>query len=136
MRRRIAIYLGTLILVAALATTVYWVFQADPFIRQGKVVIVSQLEGETTVIDVPVQSIAQAIDTFSLQTQTVTRHGRLVQESAPVMYVPSMQYRFVTYDKLGPGSYEANIIVGYQLNPLSYRELVFPLAIIYVRRKE
>lgn len=124
------------ILVCSVSLTVYWLTEGNPWIETNKVVIVRQLEGDSTVIDVPVSNYAEVLSEFTIRTQVRTRMGTLVKATENVWYVPKMKYKFVTYKQLPIGSYEAQVIVGYQLNPLSYREMEFPLAIIYVYGRE
>lgn len=135
MRTKILVWTGAAILVCALGLVVYWYTEPDVWIQPHKVVIATQLEGDSITLDVPVQNYAEVLDAFDLRTQIKTSRGIVIKESDIVAYEPDMHYKFVTYRLLTEGRYEARAIVGYQLNPLSYRELEFPLAIIYVRPK-
>lgn len=118
-----------------LIVTVYWVTEQDTWVAPGKVVIVSQIEGDSTVISVPTENFEEALDGFILKTQVLTRAGRLVKETDWTEHRRNMNYKFVTYRELPVGSYNARVVVGYQLNPLSWREHAYPLAIIYVYRR-
>jgi hypothetical protein len=136
MRTKILIWTGAAILVCAMSLTVYWYTEPDVWIQPHKVIIANQLEGDSITLDVPVQNYAQVLPEFQLRTQIKTYGGKVIKESDTIDYDPDMRYKFVTYKLLTEGRYEARAIVGYQLNPLAYRELDFPLAIIYVRKQD
>jgi hypothetical protein len=132
---KISMWGAAIVLVVSLLVTVYWIVEPDSWVEPNKVAVVSQKEGDSVAVDVPVENYARAFKEFSFRTRVTTRYGTVIKETEPVAYEPNMKYKFVTYSQLSVGSYEADLIVGYQLNPLSYRELYFPLAIIYVEKK-
>jgi len=135
MRTKIVVWAVALVIVCALSLAVYWYTEPDVWIQPNKVVIASQLEGDSITLDVPINNYAEILPEFDLRTQIRSSRGIVIKQSDTVAYEPNMRYKFVTYRLLTEGRYEAHAIVGYQLNPLAYRELEFPLAIIYVRPK-
>lgn len=119
-------------LVCAVTLTVYWKLESDVWIEPSTVVIASQLQGDSIAVDIPADKYAQALHEFKMRTQVRTRTGRVLSETALTAYVPNVKYKFVTPRHLPTGNYEVRIILGHQLNPISYRELDKLLAIIFV----
>lgn len=133
--KKILSWAAVCVLVTALITIVYWFTESDVWIPGSKVVIVSQVEGDSIAIEVPTQNYAKALGVFDMKTRVRNRSGALIKETEWVVYEPHMDYKFVTYSQLPVGDYVARLVIGYQLNPLSYREAEYPMAIIYVHRK-
>jgi len=124
------------LLVMALTIVVYCLTESDIRIPISKVVIVSQREGDSVAIEVPTRGFELALGNFDMRTRVRNRDEKLIKETEWVSFKTGMDYKFVTYSQLPVGDYVARLAIGYQLNPLSYRETEYPLAIIYVRKKD
>lgn len=134
MMKKILSWIAIGALVLALSIVVYWIAESNVWIPGSKVVIVSQNEGDAIAIEIPTENYEKALGRFDMKTRVRTRGGDLIKETDWVAYQPRMKYKFVTSSQLPAGDYVARLVVGYQLNPLSYREAEYPMAIIYVYR--
>ncbi len=129
---KIVMWAAIVILVAVLAVTFYWLTESDVWIDPAKVIIVTQVKGISTAIEVPTQPYSKALSRFKLKTLIRSSRGRLLNQTAEIEYSPGMKYMFVTPADLDLGRYEASVMVTYRVNLLKTSEQEFPLAIIYV----
>jgi len=90
--------------------------------------------GQSLVIDVPTEQYARVLPEFTLRTEIRNRTA-IITQTDDIQYEAGVHYKFVTDKNLPRARYTANLIVGYQLNPMRRSELDFPLAIIYVEPK-
>ncbi len=116
-----------------LAVVTYWLTEADELIPPTRIAVVSQLEGDSTSIDVPVERFAE-LPNLMLQAR-VRNTGRLISETDLVGYTGDANYKFMTPISLKQGRYEAFLVANYQLNPLKDGEIERLMAIIYVEPK-
>lgn len=113
-------------------TLAFWSLQPDVQIKYSTVAVLSQVEGQSLALDVPVENYAAVLQDFTMRAEIRNYRGKRIGQTDAVHYEPGMNYKLLTNRNMTQGRYEAHVMVGYQLNPLRFSELDFPLAIIYV----
>lgn len=113
-------------------TLIFWWWQPDVEINVGDVSVLSQVEGQSLALNVPVENYASVLQDFTMRAEIRNLRGKRVSQTDAIHYEPGMNYKFVTNRNMARGRYEAHVVIGYKLNPLRSSELDFPLAIIYV----
>lgn len=130
---KIVAYLVVLAYLIVMGIVIYWYFQPSLVFRLAPVGHVSQLEGESVVIDIPIKSYL-SISHFFLYTKTVDLNGNVLRQTKTAEFETTDKYKVITYSKLPPGDYNIVMNVEYQLNPIAWRHQEFTLVVLSVKK--
>jgi hypothetical protein len=108
---------------------VYWATQPPKAFALVPVRNVVQRSGSLSVVDVPVSVDSKAF----LRHKLIDLEGKTVYESPIEPFIEGTQYKVLTDSRLEPGEYNVILWVSYRLNPISWKQQEFVLAVLNVR---